>query len=101
MTNATFLEHDYMIVFKPRSKEVLEKLLSNKIGPQPTRVVGSYLTTIPNKTLVAPRCSGRVSKLPDRYTEETHIVIADDGKEDPLTFKATMDDLIRKSGKHL
>ena len=91
-----------MIVFKPRSKEVLEKLLSNKIGPQPTRVVGTLrMTTIPNQTPVAPHCSGRVSKLPDRYTEETHIVTADDGKEDPLTFKATMDDLIRKSGKHL
>ena len=101
MTNAMFLEHDYMIVFKPRSK-VLEKLLSNKIGPQLTRVVGTLrMITIPNQTLVAPRCSGRVSKLLDRYTEETHIVTADDGKEDPLIFKATMDYLIRKSGKHL
>ena len=56
MTNATFLEHDYMIVFKPRSK-VLEKLLSNKSGPLPTRVVETLTskTTIPNQTLVAPR----------------------------------------------
>ena len=52
------------------------------------------MTTIPNQTLVAPRCSGMVSKLPDRYIEETHIVTADDGKEDPLTFKATMDPTI-------
>ncbi|EXB95627.1 hypothetical protein L484_003312 [Morus notabilis] len=50
------------------------------------------MTTIPNQILVAPRRSGRVSKLPDRYTEETQIVTGDDGKEDPLTFKATMDD---------
>ena len=52
------------------------------------------MTTIPNQTLVAPHCSGRVSKLPDRYTKETHIITVDDGKEDLLTFKATMDDLI-------
>ena len=56
---------------------------------------------IPNQTLMTPRCTRRVSKLPDQYTEETHIVTADDGKEDLLTIKATMDDLIRKSGKHL
>ena len=54
------------------------------------------MTTILNQTPVAPHCSGRVSKLPDRYTEETHIVIADDGKEDPLTFKVTMDDFDKK-----
>ncbi|EXC12619.1 hypothetical protein L484_012997 [Morus notabilis] len=88
-----FLEYDYMIVIKPKNKAVLEKLLSNKIGPQPTRVVEKLrMTTIPNQTLVAPRRSGRVSKLPDRYTEKAQIVTVDDGKEDPLTFKATMDD---------
>ena len=38
-TNATFLEHDYMIDFKPRSKIVLEELHSDEIGPQSTRVV--------------------------------------------------------------
>ena len=38
-TNATFLENDYMTDFKPRSKVVLEELLSDQIRPQPTIVV--------------------------------------------------------------
>ncbi|EXC08081.1 hypothetical protein L484_000922 [Morus notabilis] len=54
------------------------------------------MTTIPNQTLVAPRRSGRVSKLPDRYTEESQIITANDGEEDPLTFKAMMDDFEKK-----
>ena len=93
-TNATFLEHDYMIDFKPRSKIVLEELLSDEIGPQSTRVVGPLRekTTVPNQTPAAPRRSGRVSTLPDRYTGEAQIVTADDGKEDPSTFKDAMDD---------
>jgi len=32
-TNASSLEHDYMINFKLRSKIVPEELLSNEIGP--------------------------------------------------------------------
>ena len=31
-TNATFLENDYIIDFKPKSKIVLEELLSDEIG---------------------------------------------------------------------
>ena len=93
-TNATFLEHDYMIDFKPRSKIVLEELLSDEIGPQSTRVVGPLRekTTVPNQTPAAPRRSGRVSTLPDRYTGEAQIVTADDGKEDASTFRDVMDD---------
>ncbi|EXB30189.1 hypothetical protein L484_000636 [Morus notabilis] len=41
---------------------------------------------------MAPRRSGRVSRLPDRYTGEAQIVTADDGNEDPSTFKDAMDD---------
>ncbi|EXB36808.1 hypothetical protein L484_007870 [Morus notabilis] len=93
-TNATFLEHDYMIDFKPRSKIVLEELLSDEIGPHPTRVVGPLRekTTVPDQTPKAPHRSGRVSMLPDRYTGEAQIVTTDDGKEDPSTFKDAMDD---------
>ncbi|EXC18499.1 Retrovirus-related Pol polyprotein from transposon TNT 1-94 [Morus notabilis] len=93
-TNATFLEHDYMIDFKPRSKIVLEELLSDEIRPQPTRVVGPLRqkTIVPDQTLMAPRRSRRVSRLPDRYTGEAQIVTADDGKEDPSTFRDAMDD---------
>ena len=38
-TSATFLETDYMTNYKPRSKVVLEELLSDQIRPQPTIVV--------------------------------------------------------------
>ncbi|EXC25220.1 hypothetical protein L484_003433 [Morus notabilis] len=93
-TNATFLEHDYMIDFKPISKIVLEELLSDKIGPQPARVVGPRRekSTVPDQTPMAPHHSGRVSRLPDRYTGEAQIITADDGKEDPSNFKDAMDD---------
>ncbi|EXC11736.1 hypothetical protein L484_020791 [Morus notabilis] len=92
-TNATFLEHDYMIDFKPRSKIVLEELLSDEIGPHPTRVVRPLRekTTVPDQIPKAPHRSGRVSMLPDRYTGEAQIVTADDSKEDPSTFKDAID----------
>ena len=50
-TNATFLENDYMTDFKPRSKVVLEELLSDQIRPQPTTIVErqNYETTIPDQ----------------------------------------------------
>ena len=37
-TNATFLETNYMTDYKPRSKVVIEELLSDEIRPQPTIV---------------------------------------------------------------
>ena len=83
-----------MIDFKPRSKIVLEELLSDEIGLHPTRVVGPLRekTTLPDQNPTAPHRSGRVSRLPDRYTGEAQIVTADHGKEDPLNFKDVMDD---------
>ena len=38
-TNATFLEYDYMTNYKPRSKIVIEELLSDEIRPQPAKVI--------------------------------------------------------------
>jgi len=83
-----------MIDFKPRSKIVLKELLSDEIGPHSTRVVGRLKekTTVPDQTPSVPRRSGRVSRLPDRYTGEAQIVTVDDGKEDPSTFRDAMDD---------
>ena len=39
-----------------------------------------------------PRRSGRVITQPDRYLDlaETHVIIPDDGVEDPLTYKRAM-----------
>ena len=49
-----------------------EKLLSNEIGPLPTRVVETLTskTTIPNQTLVAPRWL-----LPNVYKNKRSIVV--------------------------
>ena len=38
-TNVTFLENDYVINFKPRSKVVLEELRGDMLATQPTIVV--------------------------------------------------------------
>ena len=35
-TNATFLEHDYVNNHKPRSKVVLEEMVSNEVAKSPT-----------------------------------------------------------------
>ena len=102
-TNATFLERDYIIDFKPRSKIVLEELLSDEIRPQSTRVVGPLKekTKVPDQTPTAPRRSGRVRRLPDRYTGEAQIVTAMTVRKihRPLRMRSMI--LIRKNGKQL
>ncbi|KAA0048407.1 gag/pol protein [Cucumis melo var. makuwa] len=47
------------------------------------------------KELRESRCSGRVVRQPDHYLglSEAQIIIADDGIEDPLTFKQAMSDV--------
>ena len=70
-TNATFLETDYMTNYKPRSKVVLEKLLSDQIIPQSTIVIDrqSEETTSLNQDPLPPRRSERVIRPPTRYKE--------------------------------
>ena len=66
-TNATFLEHDYMKSFKPRSKIVLEELLlEQNDAPQLTSFVKiqRQRTLIPNQDPPQLRRSGREIKLP-------------------------------------
>ena len=94
-TNATFLETNYMTDYKPRSKVVIEELLSDKIRPQPTIVAKQEKeTTYLNQDTLPPRRSGRMIRPPARYREivEAQIVISDDGKDDPLTYKMAIND---------
>lgn len=49
-------------------------------------------TTDSDQSPAAPWGSKKVSRLLDRYTGEAKIVTADDSKEDPITFKAAIED---------
>ena len=77
-----------MTNYKPRSKIVLEELLSDQIRPQPTTVVEGQNeeTTSPYQNVIPPRRSGRVVRPPARYRE------INNGKDDPLTYCHTMED---------
>ena len=66
-TNATFLEEDYMREFKPRSKMLLEEMLSGTTSnPSSTRVVNRNIAPSTSECQmkvyqnVSPRHSGRV-----------------------------------------
>ena len=94
-TNATFLEHDYMKDYKPRSKIVLEEMLSQQADPQrPTKVVESQSqkTTVLDQDPPSLHRSGREIRLPTRFHDEANLVMADDGIQDPLTYKSAMED---------
>ena len=92
-TNATFLEYDYMNNYKPRSKIVIEELLSDEIRPQPAKVIQrqNEETTSINQDPLSIRRSGRVIRPPARYREDgmALFVITDN---DPLTYKHAMED---------
>ena len=96
LTNATFLENDYMENFKPRSKVVLEELQSDHIIPRPVTVTGEHNkeTTDPIQDVIAPRRSGRVSKQPICYigAGEENAVVTDTSDDDPLSYKHAMGD---------
>ena len=96
LTNATFLESNYMADFKPQSKIVLEELKSDEISQQPTRIVvpQSEETTSSSQNILPPRRSGRLVRLPSRYRQdgEAQVAITDDGIDDPLTYRCAMED---------
>ena len=57
LTNATFLEDNYIRDHQPRSKVVIKEPLSDKVRPQqPTSVVGSQSqgTTLPRQNTPPP-----------------------------------------------
>ena len=72
--NATFLEEDYMREFKPRSKMLLEELLTGSTSAPSSIKVDKYIAPstsdsqiLPNRNDLPPRRSGRVVQQPDRY----------------------------------
>ena len=93
-TNATFLEHDYVNNHKPRSKVVLEEMVSNEVAKSPatTNEKRQEETASSSQNSREPRRSGRVSKQPTRYKHEVQILVSDTNKDDQLTFKGVMND---------
>ena len=79
-----------MMNYKPRSKVVLEELLSDQIRPQSTTAIyrQSEETTSLNQYNLPPRCSGRVIRPQVHYKEigEAQVVIFDNEQDDPLTY---------------
>ena len=53
---------------------------------------------IPGKETQVQRRSGRIVRQPIRYKHETHVLVFDIDKDDPLTFKEAMDDSKRRNG---
>ena len=91
-THATFLEHEYINDFKPRSKVLLEDSMERKSRNDTTRVVDKdtdfvttrvvdidneteNITDFSNQKVIMPRRSGRIRRAPDRY--KANIVVPD------------------------
>ena len=92
-TNAIFLEHDYMTNYKPRSKVIIKKLLTDELRPQSTTVVErqNEETTPHVQDELPTHRSGRVIRPPARYRKEGEgLVTLPDNY--PLTYKYAMDD---------
>ena len=101
-THATFLEHEYINDFKPRSKVLLEDVLERKTQNDTTRVVENdtdsmtikvvdienetdNITDFLNQKVIITRRSGRVRSPPDRY--EANVVVPNTNDEDPRSYE--------------
>ncbi|KAA0056556.1 gag/pol protein [Cucumis melo var. makuwa] len=75
-----------------RAKTPLELVHSDLCGPMNVKARGGYEYFI---NFIDGYSSGRIVQQPDRYLglSEAQIIIPDDGIEDPLTYKQTMNDV--------
>ncbi|XP_058203105.1 uncharacterized protein LOC131317584 [Rhododendron vialii] len=98
-TNALFLEEDYVIEHKPRSKIVLEELRGER--PTQTSLPPIMQEETPQKTFVeapidtsVPRRSGRVIIPPSWYTllGESFEIIPDDQHAEPYNYNEALQD---------
>ena len=106
-THATFLEHEYINDFRPRSKALLEDVLENRSRDDTTRVVDNdtdpmttrvvdinnetkNITDFSSQKVIMPRRSGRIKRPADRY--EANIVVPDTNDEDPSSYEKAMMD---------
>ncbi|KAH9734849.1 Integrase catalytic domain-containing protein [Citrus sinensis] len=103
-THFTFLEEDYMNDFKPKSKVILEELSGDQVNAQLSTPVteqeeqqqpDDQHRIIPEQpSLLEPRRSGRVTRLPARYMllGETYTAISDEHVQDPSSYNETLID---------
>jgi hypothetical protein len=98
-TNARFLEEDYVIDHKPRSKIVLEELRGER--PAQTSLPPIVQEEMPQESSIetpidtlVPRRSGRVIVPPSRYTllGESFEMIPDDQHAEPCNYNEALQD---------
>ena len=92
-TNARFLEHDYMLDNKPRSKVVLDELRAelnegNEV-PIPETTINQPQIVRTQETRV-PRCSGRVVTQPEHFIGLEKIPV--DPEIDPSSYNEAVQD---------
>ena len=91
-TNARFLEENYMIDNKPRSKRILDELRAetnegNEV-PIPVTQASPPLFVRTQEPRV-PRCSGRVVTQPERFIG---LEVLEDPKNDPNNYNEAVQD---------
>ncbi|KAH9679431.1 hypothetical protein KPL71_026128 [Citrus sinensis] len=103
-THFTSLEEDYINNFKPKSKVILEELSSDQVDAQLSMSVtkqeeqqqpDDQHSIIPEQpSLLEPRRSGRVTRLPARYMllGETYMAISDEHVQDPTSYNEALID---------
>ncbi|KAH9671727.1 hypothetical protein KPL70_017462 [Citrus sinensis] len=103
-THFTSLEEDYMNNFKPKSKVILEELSDDQVDAQLSMPVteqeeqqqpdDQHRINPEQPSLLEPRRSGRVTRLPARYMllGETYTAILDEHVQDPTSYNEALID---------
>ncbi|KAH9785565.1 hypothetical protein KPL71_010000 [Citrus sinensis] len=103
-THFTSLEEDYMNNFKPKSKVILEELSGDQVDTQLSMPVTEQeeqqqpddqrRINPEQPSLLEPRRSGRVTRLPARYMllGETYTAISDEHVQDPTSYNEALID---------
>ena len=103
-THFTSLEEDYMNNFKPKSKVILEELSGDQVDAQLSTPVSEqeeqqqpddqHRINPEQPSLLEPRRSGRVTRLPARYMllGETYTAISDEHVQDPTSYNEALID---------
>ncbi|KAH9801407.1 hypothetical protein KPL71_001014 [Citrus sinensis] len=103
-THFTSLEEDYMNNFKPKSKVILEELSDDQVDAQLSMPVteqeeqqqpdDQHRINPEQPSLLEPRRSGRVTRLPARYMllGETYTAISDEHVQDPTSYNEALID---------
>ncbi|KAH9670831.1 hypothetical protein KPL70_017127 [Citrus sinensis] len=103
-THFTSLEEDYMNNFKPKSKVILEELSGDQVDAQLSMPVteqeeqqqpdDQHRINPEQPSLLEPRRSGRVTRLPARYMllGETYTAISDEHVQDPTSYNEALID---------